>query len=169
MFSRWGLVLVAAAFLGVGAARAQQLHPPAPFRESFTLEAPASFVAGHPVEVWCARNDGVWHAAHRAAGGDAYGFTQDGSAFFPAGSCRTIEGWKPGSRATSLFALDLLILVRESLHLGGVADEAVAQCEAKKKLAEVAIRFFGFRPRSAKIRELVRLAYVRASAIPGAC
>jgi len=38
-----------------------------------------------------------------------------------------------------------------------------------RKLAEVAIRFFGFKPRSPEIRKLVRLAYVRSSAIPSAC
>jgi hypothetical protein len=53
--------------------------------------------------------------------------------------------------------------------VGGLADDKVAQCQAKEKLAEVAIRFFGFSPHSAKIRKLVRLAYVRSSAIPSSC
>jgi hypothetical protein len=152
-----------------GQPQAQRFSPSSGFRESFRLEVPASFVAGRPTQVWCARNASVWHAANRAAGGNGYAFTDAAASFYPAGTCATLEGWRVNSQVTSLFGLDLLVLVHESLHAGGVADERAAQCRAKRELAEVAIRFFGFEPRTAKIRKLVRLAYVRASGIPSAC
>ncbi len=94
---------------------------------------------------------------------------QPGISFYPEGICTTLEAWRARSPVTSLFGLDLLILVHESLHAGGLTDEEVTQCQAMRKLAEVAIRFFGFKPRSPEIRKLVRLAYVRSSAIPSAC
>jgi hypothetical protein len=169
MFLRLASVLIASALLGAGAAQARHVQPPAGFRESFRLEGPASFVAGRPAQVWCARDDSVWGAARRAADGHGYAFTQAGISFYPAGTCTTLEGWRAGQRVTSLFALDLLVLVHESLHVGGLTDEEVTQCQAKKKLAEVAIRFFGFKPGSPKIRRLVRLAYVRSYGIPSAC
>ena len=171
MFPRLASVLIASALLGAGAAQAQQPQPPAGFRESFRLEVPASFVAGRPAQVWCAASDSAWRAAARAAGGDGYAFTKLGSnmSFYRAGTCTTLEAWGVNSRVTSLFGLDLVVLVRESLGVGGLADKEAAQCQAKKKLAEVAIRFFGFKPQSPEIRKLVRLAYVRSSGIPSAC
>jgi hypothetical protein len=169
MFPRLACALIATALLGAGAAQAQQLQTPAGFRESFRLEVPASFVAGRPVQVWCARNDSVWRAAKRAADGHGYALTQAGISFYPDGTCTTLEAWRASSRVTSLFGLDLLVLIHESFHAGGLTDEEGTQCQAKKKLAEVAIRFFGFKPRSPEIRKLVRLAYVRSHGIPSAC
>jgi hypothetical protein len=163
------LILVASALLGAGAAQGRESQPREGFRESFRLEVPASFVTGRPVEVWCARDSSVWRAATRTAGGDGYAFSEAGISFYPEGVCRTLEVWKSKAPVTSLFGLDLLVLVRESLHAGGLTDDEATQCEAKKKLAEVAIRFFGFKPRSARIRTLLRLAYVRSHGIPSAC
>jgi hypothetical protein len=165
MFPRLASLVVAAALLGAGAAQARRFQPQAGFRESFRLEAPASFVAGRPTQVWCARNDQTW----RAAGGHGLGVSQAGISFYPAGICTTLEAWRASSRVTSLFGFDLLILVHESLSAGGLTGEEVIQCQAKKELAEVAIRFFGFKPRSAQIRKLLRLAYVRSSGIASAC
>ena len=168
MIFRVAFVLIASALLGAGVAEAQPLQPPAGFRESFRLEAPASFVAGRPTQVWCARNDSAWRAK-RAAGGHGWAFTEAGISFYPQGICTTLEARKANSSPSSLFSLDLIILVHESLHAGGLTDEQVTQCQAKKKLAEVAIRFFGFKPRTSETRTLVRLAYVRSYGIPSAC
>lgn len=169
MFLRLASVLIASGLLGAGSVQAQEPRAPAGFRESFRLEAPASFVADRPTQVWCARNDSVWHAAKQGAGSDGYALIQGDVTFYPAGTCATLEAWRPGSPVTSLFGLDLIVLVHESFHVSGTTDERAAQCQAKRKLAEVAIRFFGFKPYTAKIRTLVRLAYVRASAIPSDC
>jgi hypothetical protein len=172
MVLRAAVVFLASAFLGPNAAQAEQAQPPASFRESFKLEVPASAIADRTVVVWCARNRAVWRLANKTAGGDGYAFarTDTAASFYPAETCNRLEAWQSRSRLTSgLIGLDLLILIRESLYLGGAVDENAALCQAKARLAEIAIRFFGFEPHTQKIRKLLRLAYARESGLPDTC
>lgn len=156
----YGFVGLFIAAIVVVAAKAQ---PPAGFRESARLEVPASFVAGRPATVWCAPNMDAWGAAVLAGGVQTkntdmvrgLSHIAAGEILLPPSGCAVLERWTPRSRVTIDFATALDALVHEATHVSGLRDELVTECLARKRVAEVAIRFFGFKPRTAKIRELV--------------
>lgn len=171
---------IAATLLAATAAQAKA--PPAGFRESPKLEPVASFIAGRPAQVWCATSSEAWQAAvTKAFPGsttfvDAFSWPYEAMTFYRPDICDVFEQWDPSTRpvgktrfAFDVFAGNLITFVHESIHAGGFVDELQTQCRAKRKIAEVAIRFFGFKPRTDRIRQLIRSAYLSSSTTPSAC
>lgn len=159
-------VAFALALIVVAGAKGQQPIP-AGFRESPLLEVVASYVAGRPAQVFCATSAEAWRSAVAAQQftvpdvKDPYGFAwaTEAVVFLPDYGCSFIERPAPVTKRLAPFAADLMTLVHESVHAGGQVDELITQCLARKRVAEVAIKFYGFKAHTDRIRELVRLAY----------
>lgn len=154
------------ALVVVAAAQAQA--PLAGFRESPRLEAPASFVAGRPVEVWCALDGPSWRSAigSESEGTAGYSIPAEGVMYLQSGSCLALEQWGAAGVASAFFARGLLVLVHEAEHLAGHLDEAETECLALHRVAEVAIRFFGFKPYTGRLREVIRWVYAWHTGTP---
>jgi hypothetical protein len=141
-------------------------EPPPGFIEAPVLERVASYIAGRPVEVWCANNLRAWRAtAPGRAGAPGYAIPAYGQAFLRPNACKTLI--RPPSAALP-FGSALLVLVHEATHLTGLVDEYKTECLARKRLAEAAIRFYGFKPHTMRIRLLVARA-LNADPRPYAC
>src|SRR4051812_46498439 len=108
------------------------LAAPVGFREAPKLEPAASYVAGKPVQVLCAVDQAAWDAylaAQYGAGtSNIGGATVVGSSLVSVDPkvCRYLEGniRKPASQPLLQLGAAMQILVHESLHARGEADEA---------------------------------------------
>jgi hypothetical protein len=132
------------------------LEPPPGFAEAPPPARAASYIAGRPVQVWCAVDLAAWRARDLGrAGALGYAIPAYGQTFLRPSVCEALL--RPPSAALS-FGSALLVLVHEATHLTGLLDEYKTQCVARKRLAETAIRFYGFKPYTTRIRLLVARA-----------
>jgi hypothetical protein len=128
------------------------------------LDPVASYIAGRPATVWCADSQAAFEAAEpRNIPSQATGFAHPttAEAFLRPETCATLERWLHAPqrwKPSSIFADSLPVLVHESVHTRGVTDEHATECETLRRTAEVAIRWFGFRPHTQRIRQLLYLA-----------
>jgi len=115
------------------------------------LDAIASTIAGHPVQVWCEDDDVEWDDAFVDSGlrGETvYGFTSlsDPTIYLAPRFCETLHvALDAGPEQAGLFWLAgaTLVLTHESVHQRGIADEAQTECTAYGMVGDVAARFFG--------------------------
>jgi hypothetical protein len=141
-------------------------EPPPGFAEAPPLERAASYMAGRPVQVWCAVDLNVWRATDLdRAGAPGYAIPAYGQTFLRPSVCKALL--RPPTAALS-FGSALLVLVHEATHLTGLLDEYKTECVARKRLADTAIRFYGFKPHTMRIRLLVTRA-LNADPRPYAC
>lgn len=105
--------------------------------QRFTREA--ALIAGRPVTVHC--DDDY---AFTGAGSDAAGvaFIRSGIAYLAPGVCRTLhgimQGALPAGREDAAFAIT--VLAHEATHLGGVRNEAIAECYALQEGTRLGMR-----------------------------
>lgn len=141
-----GLTLPLLAALVLAAPASAATGPPSGFYEARVLEPAASFVAGKPAHVYCAVTDDDWREYAKAnTTPDVGGLTLVGSdqselAPMICHSLRARLNRRP-ARADD-FAASLLILVHESIHQRGVADEGQTECTAIHEMPRVAVKFF---------------------------
>lgn len=137
------VVVLSAMAVFVGQARAAV---PAGFYEAVKLEPAATFVAGKPVTVSCAKTDAVWQAYVASFGGRADGV---GSApvggtdvhFAPAVCVNLLEWLRGRSRFVPGFAASLQVFTHEAIHSRGERDEGVTDCAAMHEMPRVGVRF----------------------------
>lgn len=120
------------------------------FYASPRLAPAASFVAGKPVKVWCAKTEDVWRETMDAnGGGEANGLAVVGSDEMRLSPviCLSLQ-MKLGGRIVPLnsFAPSLLGLVHEAIHDRGSFDEGKTDCAAVHEMPRVAVKFFKVKP-----------------------
>lgn len=122
----------------------------APAPDNATLDAAASWVAGHPVTVSCELDWPTFLSEAQAHGLTGVGgfttYLQDGSTvvYVAPDVCEQLLALDARKDVGTFFAADaLLTLAHESVHQRGVADEGVADCTALSLVKDMAIRFFG--------------------------
>jgi hypothetical protein len=145
------LATAAAVLLLAPAASAASAAPPAGFREAVKLEPAASFVAGKPVQVACAKGGLEWVQFIRPL----YGNVNPGGATAPGSTlihlsptvCRYLEAQlrKPTKKPGEAFAGSLLTIVHEAIHARGERDEGTTDCAAVHESPRVAVRYFHVR------------------------
>ena len=157
----------------------------APAPDNATLDAAASWVAGHPVTVSCELDWPTFLAEAQAHGltgvGGFTSYLQDGSTvvYVAPDVCEQLLALDARKDVGTFFAADaLLTLTHESVHQRGVADEGVTDCTALALIQSVATKFFGVPPtttspavkqvwrRLAGRRVRVPVVYRRATANP---
>lgn len=118
------------------------------FYEAKRLEPAASFVAGKPVQVWCALDETAWHVF--APAGTEHGLATPGGAamYLDTPGCPPLR--RALVRSTDvhqpMLAATIAILTHEAIHLRGESDEGVTECAAMHEMPRVAVRFFTVRP-----------------------
>lgn len=130
------------------------------------LDEIASEIAGPGKTVWCEADEGEWRAMPAWQSG-SLGFVRfwsyDGGQTWAPESvayvaplvCHTLHAaLNRGYEAapTRTLALSLLVLLHESVHLGGVKDEAETDCEALRRVEDVAVRHFAV-PRTVSLTD----------------
>lgn len=114
------------------------------------LDAAASSIAGHPVNVWCEMSWGDWIHAGDYAGQDfgvVLGFTylDSPTIYISPAQCDTLHALLNNEFVGSYHAsLALLTLAHESVHQRGIADESVTECTALPLVPGLAEDYFGF-------------------------
>src|SRR5690348_6523127 len=110
------------------------------FNRTPSLEPAASFVAGKPVAVYCAKSTPAWQAflaENYPAGTVADGSSVPGSSTMRL-SFAACSYLRPATRAalapTIGLAASTLTLTHEAIHLSGVKDEAVTDCDAVHRM-----------------------------------
>jgi hypothetical protein len=162
-----GRLLVGLAFVALaGAPSALADDAPAGFVSHPELAARVEFVAGRPISVWCAANEGAWTAerAFLGADGNVEGFVLAGKngAHLSVSTCAPLVAKVLGGPIDlASFAESLLALTHEAEHLAGQVDEHATDCAALAVLRRAAANF-GFR--RAALRERIYRAALRAHA-----
>lgn len=138
------VALVAAATLFVA--------PPG-FTEAKVLEPAASYVAGKPVHVYCARTDlDLREYTQQMYGGNPgyeVGLALPGqnAALLGQSQCYPlIDQLHKRKDDRYDLAESILTLVHESVHLRGVTDEGQTECSAMHEMPRVAVKFFHVKP-----------------------
>lgn len=136
----WVVGVIVAALIGVGVAKAAYTDP--------TLNDVASAIAGHPVSVTCATGAHEWASFEDTA---KYTFETDGFTYIGRTPsviylapriCDTLEADLHGNDAGPYWnGLAIKVLLHESSHQAGLADEAAAECNALALLPKYAPRF----------------------------
>jgi hypothetical protein len=144
----WGLILALAFCVGfwltVGALVAKAAY------QDTTLNNVASKIAGHPVSVACYASGHEWVQAEDSAfpgqSFEADGFTFIGRTpaviYLAPRVCDTLEADLHGNPAGDYWnGLAIKVLLHESSHQAGIADEAGAECNALSLLKSYAPTF----------------------------
>jgi hypothetical protein len=117
------------------------------------LDAAASSVAGHPVQVWCESSWGDWVHAGDAESVDfaqILGFTAPSTStaiFISPSLCETLHAllsFGPSKVGNYWGSLAVHVLVHESEHQAGHIDEGEADCAALAVDDSVAVQYFGY-------------------------
>lgn len=155
-----------AAVLAVGASAAgQRLAGAEGFYRARVLEPAAGYVAGKPVEVWCAAATSGWRAfvtAKLGAGTLANGWTVAGtsSIYLSADVCPPLRGALRGEpQYVPALAATIEAITHEAIHDRGELDEGVTDCDAMHEMPGVAVRFFHVKP-GRPLRALMVAAWV---------
>ena len=131
------------------------IAPPVGFYEIPTLSARAAWVAQKPVQAFCATSDSVWQAYIASIGGlpsgvtSVFGYTPTvggDSTYLAPATCATIT-LRLQKRRVSLPTLGaaLDVVTHESLHMRGLTDEGVTECDAIHTLPSFLVARWGFR------------------------
>lgn len=132
------LVAVTAVVVGCAVAQPAVAAAPTGFTSAPRLAPAASFVAGKPIAVYCAKTQYDWQQ---------YGATSREKGLAVPGSseiklapdvCRYLRAPK----VQDGFAGSLLVLVHEAIHARGTKDEGVTDCAAVHEMPRVAVKFF---------------------------
>ena len=124
------------------------------------LDEIASEVAGPGKTVWCENDEAAWHATPHWQPGLAgfvvfwsrdggQSWTPESVAHLAPAACLPLHAALAGGyEAVPLaqLAVAILVLVHESVHLFGVRDEGATDCEALRRIEDVAVRHFGVPP-----------------------
>ena len=144
---------------------AAALTLPSGFYEAKALEPAASYVAGKPAHIYCALTAPSWNdysqATGAADGANALTPTVGGAESMIRGDvCADLRAQlaHPGKASTFGFASALLILVHESIHQRGSADEGQTECAAIHEMPRVAVRFFHVKA-GKQLRAVMALAW----------
>ena len=126
---------------------------PPNFTEAKVLEPAASYVAGKPVSVYCARTDldlrEYAQSAYGLAANFELGFAVVGSDSIYLGQsvCWPLLDFLKHRKVTyAEVASALQALVHEAIHARGERDEGVTECDAMHETPRVAVRFFKLKP-----------------------
>lgn len=129
------------------------------------LDAAASYVAGHPVSVWCETSWSDWLTMTANNGvSEAGGFTRAETpvVYLAPDVCEELHALVGKEDVGSFFAADaILTLTHESVHQRGVMDEAVTDCTALGMVSQMATTFFSI-PKTV-VQQYVKLAYKRVA------
>jgi hypothetical protein len=121
---------------------------PSGFYEAHALERVASFIAGKPATIYCARTTAGWSAYTVPIYGDVNinGTTYPGSSetLLAPPVCANLAA--PRRTAPYLLAASILTLTHEAIHQRGEADEGRTECAAMHEMPRVAVKFFGVAP-----------------------
>jgi hypothetical protein len=156
---------VAAAACGLGSAAASPASV-SWFYEAKALEPAASYVAGKPVRVQCAKSASGWQSFNKAnfaqTGNSEHGFAEPGGTvmYVDADTCPPLLAARAGQPGASrpLLAATLVTFAHEAVHLRGQVDEGQTECEAMQYVPGVAVRFFGVKS-GAQLRKLMASAW----------
>jgi hypothetical protein len=124
------------------------------------LDAAASAVAGHPVQVWCEENWGDWIHLGDDDGEDfsyleGFTFPSEPIVFINPAHCETLHALLDGRQVGSYHSsIALLTLAHEAVHQRGVLDEGVTDCTALPLVPGLATDHFGV-PRSVSKTRIV--------------
>lgn len=140
------LLVAVAALAGAGTAAADT-QVPAGFVMSARLSAPASFVAGKPVSVYCAPTQAAIVAVSVGAVSDALGVTPAIGApvaYLSPQVCSFLNNWLSGKKPSNLYGLagSIETLAHESEHMRGIRDETDADCAALRAMVPMVTRYF---------------------------
>jgi hypothetical protein len=117
------------------------------------LDAAASSVAGHPVQVWCESSWGDWIHAGDAFSVDfdlVLGYTDPTAStmiYISPGLCETLHAllvFGPAKVGNYWGSLAVHALVHESEHQAGHVDEGETDCAALAVDDSAAVQFFGY-------------------------
>lgn len=116
------------------------------------LDAIATYVAGHPVTVWCETDPATWIEMLGSSPemANVLGFTQldEPTVYVNPTDCRILRlasfGYDQADTGLFYLARAIRDLVHESVHQRGIADEGITDCTALAAMPAVAVRFFGF-------------------------
>lgn len=141
-------VLLVAVALLVFAADARAANWPDP-----ALDAAATKVAGHPVQVWCEASEGDWIHNGDSIGvdfGTVQGFTlpsQSTVIYVTPQICRTLHALLrvgPNEVGNYWGSIAVHVLVHEAEHQAGHVDEGETDCAALTQDDAIAVAFFGY-------------------------
>lgn len=125
---------------------------PGTFHEAKRLEPAASYVAGKPVKVYCARTDlDLREYTQQLYGGKWFNDTglaliPDGIALLGQSVCDPLLSELRIGKYNADFAEAIDALVHEAVHLRGVTDEGQTECTAVHNVPRVAVKFFRIKP-----------------------
>lgn len=114
------------------------------------IDAIASSIAGHPVNVWCETDDVQWVGIESQfpPGFEADGFTfiDTPTVYLAPRICLNLHlmldnGYAAAGPAWG--ALAIKVLIHEDVHQRGISDEAVTDCTALSEFQADAVKFFG--------------------------
>jgi hypothetical protein len=143
--SRFALVLVIAAAV---AAIMAPLSAASNWPDN-RLDAVATQVAGHPVNVWCESSWSDWiHTGDSADenwdGVRGFTFLSAPTIYIAPDACFTLHAMLNRENVGSLHAADaLLVLAHESVHQRGISDEGMTDCTALPLVPSLAVNSFG--------------------------
>ena len=136
------LLLLCAVAILVIAPAARAGNNPSP-----VLDAAATYVAGHPVSVWCETSWSDWlKEASQAGVSDAGAFTRVGTpvVYVAPDVCEELHALVGKEDVGTFFAADaILTLTHEAVHQRGITDEAQTDCTALSMVSQMATTFFG--------------------------
>ncbi len=127
------------------------------------LDAAASFIAGHPVTVWCEMSWSDWLGMTNGVDG-VPGFTRPPTPviYVDPQVCLTLLLLAQGDDTGTIYAGQaLLTLAHESELQHGVTDEGAADCAALPYVATLATEFFGIGSTSYRTVTATRIVTVR--------
>lgn len=144
-------MVAAAAAIGAGASAA---GAPAGFWTNTRLSKPASWVAGKPVTVYCARTqaaiDATVDPSYNTEGQPIQGSTVPGGDEIDLSplTCAYLDAWLNGRRVVLYnFAVAVETLAHEGELASGISDETTADCKAIPRIPRLVTRFFPLRKR----------------------
>jgi hypothetical protein len=141
------------------------------FYEARVLEPAASYVAGKPIEVWCATSVSAWHSyeiATYGVVGSEHGSAPFGGSviYLDTEECPPLrQQLSAGGVYVPTLAATVEIITHESIHARGERNEGVTDCDAMHEMPGVAVRFFHVRA-GKQLRALMAAAWTVHRAEP---
>lgn len=142
------LFAVAAAITGTAHAA------PDGFTRAAVLEPVVQYVSGKTGDVLCAKTIAVWDAekaTHQLDGAFVWGFTDlpSETVYIHPNGCRVLRAEIKGNKLVAPLTLKagfVVTLVHESMHVKGIINEGVAECDAMHLAPRVMVKFFHVKP-----------------------
>lgn len=157
------IVTSAAAVILLAVVAAAGAETPAGFWQSTRLAPPVSFVAGKPVNVYCAKTQATINQTVSADATNILGATPTiggNEVYLAPIACAYLNAWLNGKRVANLYgvAAAMETLAHEAELARGVNDETSATCLGLRAMPKMVTKFFPLKKRES-LHDLMNDAY----------